>query len=325
MSIHRVVKRAFAFGLFVVLAGADARALGSHHPAAPDPWLMGVLGDSIAAGSLADVPIPYAPTPEESVRQWHDQGVESQFIYTNKRTLSWGSGTKIQSHFVLLAEWLKSSGDAHPLAVANVSHPGDETGDLPNQVEKLLQVLRDGKFAGLKYVALNIGSNDACNSSSVDEVPEDQIHRNVLDALSHLAKGVRSILNQREPIRVLLVGAPRIPDLGTPDFAQAKTLFGLSCTTVRDVILRYCRPLTLWNGLQEYLQRIKVVETVNRILKSVALEVSSEFPDLQVIYSDRMFQMEIPLGALAVDCFHPGKWAQEQISKQSWKDQPWFH
>lgn len=309
--------------LLVALLSQSAMAMGPRPPAVK-PRLMAVLGDSISAGTLADVPIPNAPTPEESVLKWHDQGVEVDLIYTNKKTLSWGSGEKIRSHFLMLREWLELRGSRAPLEVANLANPGAEIGDLRVQVRKLLEILGSREYESLDYVALTIGSNDACNYSSSLDIPEEELRRNLVESLSILGKGVRSITRIPVPIRVLVVGAPRIPNLGVPGFIDAPTLFGLSCGVVRDRILRYCRPLTVWSGLEEYHQRLAVVERVNGILKNAALEVSGEFPDLQVVYSDRLYQLEIPLGALAADCFHPGKWAQEQISKRTWEDQPWF-
>jgi hypothetical protein len=310
--------------LFAALLSHPAGAMGPRPPAVK-PRLMAVLGDSIAAGTLADVPIPFAPTPEESVLKWHDQGVQAEFIYTNKKTLSWGSGEKIRSHFMLLREWREARGIRVPLEVANLATPGAETSDLRVQVKKLVEILGSGEYESLEYVALSIGSNDACSYSSSVDVPEEELRRNLVESLSILGREVGSLAGIPTPIRVLVVGAPRIPNLGVPGFIEAPTLFGLSCGVVRDRILRYCRPLTVWSSLDEYHQRLSVVEHVNGILKNVALEISGEFPDLQVVYSDRLFQLEIPLGALAADCFHPGKWAQEQISERTWEDQPWFH
>jgi lysophospholipase L1-like esterase len=309
--------------LVAALLTNSAVAMGPRPPAVK-PRLMAILGDSIAAGTLADVPIPNAPTPEESVRKWNDQGVQADFIYTNKKTLSWGSGEKIQSHYLMLRDWRQSHGISAPLEVANLAVPGAETGDLLVQVKKLLEIMQSGNFESLEYVALTIGSNDACNFSSSAAVPDEILRRRLVEAFSTLTRGIRSMARIRVPIRVLLIGAPRIPNLGVPGFVEAPTLFGLSCGVVRDRILRYCRPLTVWNGLSDYHDRLAVVEHVNGILKSVALEMSGEFPDLQVVYSDRLYQLEIPLGALAADCFHPGRWAQEQIAKRTWEDQPWY-
>jgi len=309
--------------LLVAMLPQYGMAMGPRPPAVK-PRLMAVLGDSIAAGTLADVPIPKGPTPEESVLKWHDQGVEADLVYTNKKTLSWGSGERIRSHFLMLREWLALRGIRAPLEVANLASPGAQMGDLRVQVSKLLEILGSGAYESLEYVALTIGSNDACNYSSSLDVPEEELRRNLVESLSILGRGVRSVTKIPVPIRVLVVGAPRIPNLGVPGFIEAPTLFGLSCGVVRDRILRYCRPLTVWNGLDEYHQRLAVVERINGVLKNASLEVSGEFPGLQVVFSDRLFQLEIPLGALAADCFHPGKWAQEQISMRTWEDQLWF-
>ena len=302
----------------------ESSAMGPRPPG-PKPRLMAVLGDSIAAGTLADVPIPHAPTPEESVRLWHDQGVEANFLYTNKRTLSWGSGEKIRSHFVLLRQWMKEHGIEEGLEVANLSKPGAETSELAGQVDRLNALLDEGGYSRLDYVAVDIGSNDACNWNPAKDFPLDEIRENVLRALAAIAKGLKRDRPDAAPTRVLLVGVPRVPNLGTPAIRNSSTLFGLSCATVRDRILRYCNPLTVWSGEAEYLERLAVVESVNGVLRSAALEAGAIFPGLEVAYSDRLFQLEIPLGALAADCFHPGRWAQELIALQTWKDQPWFH
>lgn len=300
-----------------------AHAMGPRPPT-EKPWMMGVLGDSIAAGTLADVPIPFAPTPEQQVRDWYDSGIEPQLIYTNKRALSWGSGEKIRSHFKLLQEWLARSVSG-PLEVANFAHPGDESAHLQGQVKRLLSLLEEGRHQGLLYAAISIGSNDACSFDHPSRVDIRQLRRNFIEALSALAKGARRWGAGREPLRVLLVGVPRIPNLGDPSISNARTLFGLSCSMVRDRILRFCTPLTMWQGREEYLQRLAVVEQVNAVIRSVAIEASAEISGLEVFYSDRLYQLEIPLGALAADCFHPGRWAQQEISLQTWRDQPWFH
>jgi len=309
-ALTAVIQQAYAFG---------------PRPPAQKPWLMAVMGDSISAATLADVPIPYAPTPEESVKKWREQEQDSRLIYTNKKKLSWGSGIAITSHYVLLKKWFEEHHEARPLDILNVAHPGDETRDLPGQVDTLISEMRGGRYTGLKYLALTIGSNDACRHYSPATIPEARIRADLVSAFSRLAQFLTTELKQREPLRVLLVGAPRIPNLGAPNYLRAPTIFGLSCTTVRDRILRECNPLTLWSTQAEYLEKLSVVESINRILQSAALEIRAEFPAIEMVFSDRLYQLEIPLGALAADCFHPGRWAQEEISKQTWKDQEWFH
>jgi hypothetical protein len=280
---------------------------------------MAILGDSIAAATLADLPIPDAPTPEESVLAWRDQGYEAEWIYTNKRKLSWGSGEALRSHYVLLREWMARNEPGQSLEALNVAVPGSTTADLKDQVHRVLTALHSGNYRGLKYLAFTIGSNDACSGGD-SNLLSDSVRRNLEEALTALWKGIP----RGTPLRVLVVGAPRIPNLGTPAFLRAQTLFGLSCSTVRDHLLRMCTPLTVWTGNDQYLERLAIVERVNASLRSTALELESAFPGLEVAYSDRLFQLEIPLGALAADCFHPGKWAQELISTQTWRDQPWF-
>ena len=309
----------------VFFCAISASAMAPHPPHDSKPWAMAILGDSIAAGSLADFPIPLRDTPEERVLAWKNQGLEAEFLYTNKRKLSWGSGTAIQSHYVLLQNWLQKSGDGRPLSVINVAHPGAVAGDLTRQIQGLLAELHRHSYEGLKYVAVTIGSNDACEWSDPGLVDIESLRRHFLEGFRLLSSSVLEQFTQSEPVSILIVGLPRIPNLGAETFVHAPTLFGLSCGKVRDEILKYCRPLTVWKTEEEYLKRLAVVETVNQALASVALELRSEYSNLDVFYSDHLFQLEIPISDLAVDCFHPAKRAQEKISLQTWRDQPWFH
>jgi hypothetical protein len=139
--------------------------------------------------------------------------------------------------------------------------------------------------------------------------------------MAELARGV----SQQEPIRVLVVGAPRIPLLGVPEIQNAKTAFGLDCRTVRNGILRFCNRLTTWKSSDELVAALAAVERVNSALESAVHEVNAEFPKIRMAYSGRLYQSELALDLLAVDCFHPSARGQEQIALQTWGDQPWFH
>ncbi len=304
----------FFFSLSLFLAG-----FGPKPEPVPSRLLMGVLGDSISAATLADIPIPDCQDPEEKVRKWNEQATDQRLIYTNKRRLSWGSGTAIRSHHRMLKDYLKSMGDPAQLEVLNLSHPGDSTRALPGQARRLVEAYRRGDYSSLKYVVLTIGSNDACDSKP--EADLAAIRGSILGAMAELARGV----SQQEPIRVLVVGAPRIPLLGVPEIQNAKTAFGLDCRTVRNGILRFCNRLTTWKSSDELVAALAAVERVNSALESAVHEVNAEFPKIRMVYSGRLYQSELALDLLAVDCFHPSARGQEQIALQTWGDQPWFH
>ncbi len=279
---------------------------------------MGVLGDSISAATLADVPIPDCATPEEQVRRWNDRSGERRLIYSNKRRLSWGSGSAIRSQYRLLQQYLKSSGETAELQVLNFSHPGDSTRALPQQARKLADAFRRGGYSALKYVVLTIGANDACDANPHPDLAS--IRASILGAMTELAQGVP----QREPIRVLLAGVPRIAMLGVPEIQHARTAFGLECRTVRNGILHFCNRLTTWSTQEGFLAAAQTVDQVNAGLQSAVREVNSRFPAIEMVYSDGPSESVISLDDLAVDCFHPSSGGQERISLEAWEDQPWF-
>jgi lysophospholipase L1-like esterase len=301
-------------------------ALGSPIPAGPDPApslrpkpaLMASLGDSITAGTFSIFPIPRSESIEQNVDEWHTSELEPQLIFENKIFLSWASGLWVRSHYVRLREHLKRKGDSGGLAILNVSYPGDETKHLIRQAHEVVDAINGGEYSTLKYVTILIGSNDACLSRG--PVPLETMRRNLMETLKILAS-----IRQAEPIRILLVGIPRIPDLGSEYIRKRKTVFGASCATVRDKILRSCNSLILWNTSEEYDAKMLVIEERNRLLRHVVRDANLRYPNLEVVYSNRLYHLEIPPEILAADCFHPAKEGQRRISEETWLDQPWFN
>lgn len=283
------------------------------------------MGDSITAATLSDLPIPVRDTgPEDELngsrwfRESREAELQPEFIFENKKSLSWSSGRRIRSHYELLKRSFLRIGESRAVEVLNVAFPGDRTGDLPDQARKVVDAMTSGDYSSLVYVTLLIGSNDACAAGG--GVPLAKMRANLLKTFRILS-GIR----QDEAIRVLLVGIPRIPDLAEPLIREHKTYFGLSCRTVRNKILDFCNPLLLWETADEYHQAMEIVEDRNRLLREVVAEVGHLYPNIEVIYSNRLYNLSIPVGILAADCFHPGRLGQEAIAAEIWLDQPWFY
>ncbi|OFZ17951.1 MAG: hypothetical protein A2X94_08640 [Bdellovibrionales bacterium GWB1_55_8] len=312
MSLPRVL---FCF-LFILAATApDSIAMGRRQKSRA--LLMGVLGDSISAGTLSDLPLkPCAKDAAKSAKR--PGGVSAKFIYENKEKLSWASGRSVSSHFYLLKSYLLASGSPDSLRVENVSSPGDRTRDLPKQAAELMKQYREGNYSALTYATILIGANDACGKKGA--TPLDRMRAELLQTFAKIAE-----IQQEEPIRILLVGIPRIPDLGAPAIRRTHTpLLGLRCGVVRDRLLGSCRKLLSWRTEEEYHQAMNIVEERNRLLRSTAIEANATFPNLEIVYSNHLFDLEIPPAMLAIDCFHPSKRGQEAISREVWLDQPWF-
>jgi hypothetical protein len=145
------------------------------------------------------------------------------------------------------------------------------------------------------------------------------MHENLIKAFRIL-----SMFPQKEPIRVMLVGIPRIPDLGEASLRESKTILGLTCGTVRNKILSECNPLLTWKSETEYDEKMMIIENDNRLLRDTVAEVNKMFPNIEAVYSDRLYNLNIPRSILAVDCFHPNANGQQQLADQVWLDQPWF-
>jgi hypothetical protein len=282
------------------------------------PALMASLGDSITAGTFSIFPIPRTESVEQSLEEWQASELEPQLIFENKLFLSWASGLSVRSHYVRLRDYLKRQGDRAGLQILNVSFPGDETKHLIRQAREVVEAINGGEYSSLKYVTILIGSNDACLRAGA--VPVETMKNNMMEALKILAS-----IKQQEPIRMLLIGIPRIPDLGSEYIRSRKTIFGVSCSTVRDKILRSCNSLILWNSEAEYDARMVVVEERNRLLRHLAREANLRFKNLDIVYSNRLYHLAIPPEILSVDCFHPAKEGQRRISEETWLDQPWFN
>lgn len=284
----------------------------------PQKLLMGVLGDSISAGTLADLPIPKRATAEESVLAWARQNEESRWLYENKRKYSWGSGRSIDSHYRLLSRYLSKYQPRADLGVLNHSQPGGTAESLIQQAKLLAQGFRSGGYQELVYVVMSIGANDACNSGLAPDISK------MRDSLFWAVTILGAEIRQENPIRILILGVPRIADLGAKRIRNYKTLFGLSCETVRNRILHFCDSLTLWSTHEEYEVRSQVVDQINAMLRDFVRGAQSWATNVEMFYSPWLAEAPISLPLMAADCFHPSFKGQEEISVRSWREQPWF-
>lgn len=282
------------------------------YAAPPTRYLMANLGDSITAASLADTRLVSRAsnlTPRE---------IEEKALYQNKDTYSWASGKRINSHFMRMKEYMTRNG-LGTIDVLNAAIPGKETDNLEAQATKVVEKVRTDRSV-LKYVTLLIGANDVCSSESPVGTPNDKFYAGMMKGLAKLAE-----IQQADPIRILMPGMPRIPDLGFPRILEQRTTLGMTCKKARDQILKFCNPMTVWSTESEYRQRRAVVEGKNDLLRQVARDANERYPNLDIHYTDAVWNWELTPSVLAIDCFHPSQDGQSLLSSVLWGEQPWFH
>jgi lysophospholipase L1-like esterase len=289
--------------IWTVIATASAHEKGSKK------YLMAAMGDSITAGFFADSHLKTIAIPDLSILP----------PFTTKKSDSWASGQSIYSHYLLLETSLHQAGDLTPIDVDNEAVPGNQAADMLAQAQKIRKKMKKGHYQALKYVVLFIGANDACSDDTPLGTPEGTIRKGLEETFDVLSQ-----IPQAEPIRVLMSGIPKIPDLARPEVTKSKTVLGLTCSFFRDDFLQSCTPLLNWKSNEEYEKRVAVVEHVNQILEDIAHETNARHPNLQVVFTNQLFNTAIGPQLLALDCFHPSREGQQTISTTLWAEQPWF-
>jgi lysophospholipase L1-like esterase len=292
------------------------------------PYLMAAMGDSISAGFLADttlgwfnaVPAPSSESPfvllasllqdAKTKTPWDSlQTLETRY------ELSWTTGRWMNSHFRMLTNYLAQNEPGSSLAVVNFAKTGGLTSDVVDQAGQIVQTMQSGQYKSLKYVTLLIGDNDSCLGTA-----DSAMTQNLLTAFEKISQ-----IQQAEPIRILVSGMPRIPDLGRSDLLKAHTIFDISCSVMRLDLVKECVSLTDWKTNDQYQQSLNVVQDKNQLMANLVNQVNTLYPNLQVVFSNSLFGKSLEISDLAIDCFHPNANSQAWAAQTLWADQPWFH
>jgi len=289
---------------------------------APKHYLMGAIGDSISVAFMADTSAKAASLSSLLTKTSEDQvraTIDKESKLDNRWTLSWTSGNQIQSHFVFLTNYFKKTEPTSTLEVLNVAVSGAVTEDLLDQANQIvaatIETNKDGtkKYDSLKYLTFLIGANDACHGIADEDMKANLNH-------------VFSILNrikQSEPVRILVSGLPKIPDLGLSAINNSTGFGGFKCSTIRN-ITGTCRALVSWTDNDDYNNKVTYVSDRNRILKSAVDAANLKYLNLKIAFNDEIFQQKIVAEELAAECFHPNAIGQETLSKSLWTAQPWY-
>jgi lysophospholipase L1-like esterase len=305
--------------------------------------LMITAGDSISAGYLSDwraqqqgaqgptiednESIDYADPvsrliddpvnhPRHSISEWKLRMGQK---FNNKYTLSWSSGYNLQSHYVRLSEYLANHEPNTHLEVYNVAWSGAVVVDLERQADQILNAWYSGKYQNVSYITLTIGANDACAPWYVGGNPDAEWIANLRAFFKKL-----SVIQQKEPIRILWSSIPNIAELGKPEILNHQLTSKKSCEQRMRFQDRYCTPLMLWKTPEEHRKNVLILDHKNDMMRDLAKQLSVEYPQFQFMFSESLFKRKIKIDFLSKDCFHPNSDGQDEISEQLWADQPWF-
>lgn len=278
------------------------------HAAQGKPYLMGAMGDSMTAASFSNTDLGSARNAERIFG-----------LYENKDTFSWATGKKISSHYMALAKYLKEQKTPASLEYLNVSEPGGQTDKMASQAQKLADAIKTGKYESLLYVTLLIGANDVCSEATPGGMPDEDFKANLKAGFAKLAE-----IKQSQKIHVLVPGIPRVLEIGRPEIRALKVFAGLTCDKVLNNIMKYCPKFTKWTQADEYREKLKFIRTKNDIMKTAVDEARLEHKNLEIHFTNPLFDMEIGADILSADCFHPNAQGQELLSQILWFEQPWF-
>ncbi len=311
-------------GLTTTVTHADVQVEKNSHKR----YLMAAMGDSISAGLFAGTYLSWfnaeAGLHDDEVKNVVSQVEATGFEAINlmgtaahpfetRTTYSWATGKSISSQYMLLKSQIQKSDPNARVSAYNVAVSGAFTSDLVGEASQVVAKMKTGKFDSLKYVTVLIGSNDVCHSR-----PSGVMKAEIRQTFSLLSQ-----INQAEPIRVLMSGIPRIPETATPDIRSEKTLFGLSCRSIR-AILGSCKAMADWTTQAQYNALIQQIQGANELLAEAAADANKSFTNLDVVFSNRIFDFDFEGADLALDCFHPNAATQSRLSQILWTAQPWF-
>jgi lysophospholipase L1-like esterase len=278
---------------------------------------MAAMGDSITAGTLADTSAR-APAALnvlwEVIRSQFEQGPGSQ--YKNERkNLSWSTGQDIVSNFRLLSDYVATQFPAAGIEPLNVSVPGSRAWHMGAQAQQIIDAMATGRYQSLVYVTILVGANDACAVPQSGEDINEEVRSNLRWALTLL-----STIRQDRKIRVLVSALPRIQDLVRPEITDFNLYPFISCGLIHNQAFGACNSILTGN----YEQGEAAVQQKNQILREVVQQANELHPELDVYFSSAIENRPISVDDLALDCFHPTRRAQEELSARVWIDQPWF-
>ena len=284
------------------------------------PHSMAALGDSISAGFLANLK---RGDYLYSTQLWNELQLASDLYRDSahpldaleKKGWSWttglDSGDQVKSHAYRLKK-MRSG-----LKVYNAAVSGSEAKDLLNdQLDKVLKWSRDKLGQGAPdYVTIMVGANDIC-------APKNSGMTTTQKYQDRVGQIVDTLLASEAKTRVLLSSIPNLEPLRK--VARNARAFVGRTFTCEDVwkALEVCPNVTLNDDSSDRKQIAQRVVEYNTALKSIATQYAKKYGD-RVRYAGAVYDYDLTINDLSIDCFHPNPGSQNTIAERSFKAGWW--
>ncbi len=329
--------------ILLPISAREALALSRPHPSR----VMVAVGDSMTAGTFANttaapLQAPLTSDMTQIVSRYQAQpallgqgdDLKTSFFkfllrpfLETKNRYSWATGLQIESHFLRLKESIaRSLGmGGRSLGNLNLSIPGSQSLQILDQVRALPDRLLEIGNPRIDYLAMTLGSNDACISTAGPVVPDEEFTELVRAIFSALADAAtKNGRSAEDPLKVLVAGIPPIPAAGEKRFWEHRVLPGLRCRTIRRKIFPFCPNLLNWRDENEFRERMDEVARKNTIIEQGIAEANASMPQVDLVFGSSLTQIRFEPEDLAFDCFHPNSRAQQRMADLLWQDQPWY-
>jgi len=301
--------------------------------------LMISMGDSLTVGAMSDTSLPKQADDVTSLSiepgtrayplvlpkgisesQIKTSDVEAKMIWDNKHTYSWATGSRVFGHAPRLVS--HSFGSSSPIALEakNFAVNGSRVSSMIGQAKKVLREAQSGKYTHVEYVTMLIGANDVCAKGGTEGTPGEKMRDSYFATLDILAS-----IPQAQPIKILMTTILPAYELGKPEIRNARSIFGMKCSKLRDGLFQYCNRLTTWNDEAGRLKAKDLVDRRNIMIREVVAEAKVRYAGrLDIHLADAWDRVALTRDLLSLDCFHPNATGQRLISGLMWLEQPWY-
>jgi lysophospholipase L1-like esterase len=280
------------------------------------PQTMVAIGDSLSTGMLSAhsrrgiwFPLRHFTVMRDSLQMLFTFNKEA----FEKRSLSWSTGTQINSHYRHLKS-LNPQFEAANLAISSSRILDVWEQQIPSLKE---WARRNARADAPDYITLFVGANDLCGDTYAETTTAWEFERYLGLILNEVLEGSRRS-------KILLLPIPRL-DLLVTNAKDAFVLPAPKMTRCQDMwnMIPLCKTVTDATTPAKQRELFDKIQSYNVAMKRQAEALRGKFGDRVRVAWGEAHRLPHP-DHLAVDCFHPNKKAQASIAETSWKTTWWY-